>query len=145
MKAALLYVDFGTSYLRLRYPDIHRLDYFHDVRLDKSEANHVVQSILGWRLPPDCYTTWRADCDFAELKNYMFMRACGATYTDGYMSNLIRAGQMTREEALSQLHNGSYISWNRIHRVLRTLGMPEDALLPEDSAVPTVLSRRTKG
>ena len=97
------------------------------------------------RLPPDCYTTWRADCDFAELKNYMFERACGATYTNGYLSNLIRADQMTREKALAQLHNGSYISWNRIQRVLRTLGMPEDTLLPEDKTVPTILFRRIKG
>ncbi len=126
-RAALLYVDFGTSYLRLRYPEIQRVDYFHSTTLDEVEANHVVKSILDWRLPPDCYTTWRADCDFAELKNYMFEKVCGATYTDGFFSNLIRAGQMTREEALSQLHDGSYISRNRMRRVLRTLGTPEDS------------------
>jgi len=127
-KASLLYVDFGTSYLRLRYPEIERVDYFHDTTLNESEANRIVTSMLGWSLPPDCYTTWRADCDFAELKNYMFERVCGATYTDGFFSNLIRSGQMTREKAISQLHDGTYISWNRIRRVLDTLNLPQDAI-----------------
>jgi len=129
-KSALLYLDFGTSYLRMRYPEIQRVDYFHTVSLNESEANRVVSSVLGWTLPPDCTTTWRADCDFADLKNYMFEKVCGATYTDGYLSNLIRAGQMTREDALSQLHNGSYISWNRVRRALHIMGLPEDTIRP---------------
>lgn len=129
---ALLYMDFHTSFLRLRYAGINRVDYFHHAVLSEAEANATVQEELGWRLPPDCTTTWRADCDFAEVKNYMYEKVCGATYTDGFFSNLIRAGLMSREEAVAKLRNGSYISRPRVIRALEVLGLSGSTLPASD-------------
>jgi hypothetical protein len=54
----------------------------------------------------------------------MFYKTTGATYTEAMLSNLIRDGQITREEALKQLGSGLGISWIKIERALDKMGLP---------------------
>jgi hypothetical protein len=41
-------------------------------------------------------------------------------------------GQMRREDALALMQDGSYTSWPRLRRALRTLDLPEDTIRPPD-------------
>ena len=125
-KAALLYLTPFSAYLQARYPDILRVDYFFHAAWDEDEVNRVIHEELGWELPPDCVGTWKADCEFAEMKNYMFHKMHGATYLDGFLSNMIRAGELSREEALFMIENRPVYSAPRLQRVLKQLDLPPD-------------------
>lgn len=77
-KASLLYVNQYTIFLRLRYPTIHRFDFFHYADWDEEEIGKTLR-ILGWRLPEGCNSTWRADCVFEAVKNTAFKKKLGFT------------------------------------------------------------------
>lgn len=124
VKVSLLYITLHTPYLRLRYRDIYCVDYFFHTEWNEADCVKTIQSKLGWELPPGCLGTWKADCDFADVKNYMFYKATGATYAETMLSNLIRDGQITREEALKRLGKSSGVSWVKIKRALDKMGLP---------------------
>ncbi len=122
-KASVLYLDPHTPYLRMRYSGIKSFEYFYHQSWSESECERIIQEELGWELPPGCWTTWRADCDFAELKNFMFYDTIGATYTDALYSNMIREGQITREEAMRRLAENPMFSRERMIRALEEMGL----------------------
>jgi len=126
LKASALYLTLYTPYLRLRYPGIFRFDYFFHRDWNEAECVRTIQQELGWRLPPNCADTWRADCTFADAKNYMFYKTVGATYLDVFLSNLIRAGQITRDQAVARLKADAAAPWRRAKEALAVLGVPPD-------------------
>ena len=112
-------------YLRLRYPDIYRFDYYHFADWDETEI-HAVLTSLGWKLPFGCTSTWRADCVFEAVKNTAFKSRLGFTYPHAMFSNLIRGGKMTREDAFVRLEKEG-ISEPRLLEALKLCGLPENA------------------
>lgn len=128
--AALAYINPHTPYLRLCYRDIVRLDYFNHTRYDEQECIRVITNELGWELPPGAHSYWRADCSMAELKNLMFKQLVGASYVDTYLSNLVRAGEISRDEALRRLAIEGTPSPQRLAHVSATLGVQVHRLMP---------------
>ncbi len=126
--AALLYLNPHTPYLRFRYPNTHCLDYFHYAPWVESDCVETIQTQLGWQSSPDAVDTWKSDCDFANLKNYMFYKMYGATYNDALYSNLIRDGQMTRGEAISRIQAGAGLSVERINKAMQTMRLSMDMI-----------------
>ncbi len=122
-KASILYLNNRTLYLRLLYLNIKMLDYYYIAGYDEKEVIKFLSDI-GWEMPNNCNSTWRADCAFNELKNYMFMKKAGMTYIDAYLSNMIRAGILTREEALKRVKIEGKISKERIKEVCDILKIP---------------------
>ena len=127
-KASVLYINPHTPYLRLHYSDIVRIDYFRHTKYDESECNSVIISELGWCLPPGCNSYWRADCSMAELKNLLFQRTVGLSYMDAYLSNFLRSGEITRDEALSRLETEGRTSQYRLEHAIRVLGVGRNFL-----------------
>lgn len=126
--ASMLYVNPHTPYLQLRYNDIHRLDFFHYEPWSENECVKTIRDHLDWRVDSHAVETWKADCEFAHLKNYMFLKQYGATYNDALYSNLIRAGQLTREEAKERIRAGAGLSIECIHRVMSIMGLSKDLI-----------------
>jgi hypothetical protein len=124
-KASIIYVNQYTVYLRIRYPEIQRFDYYHSAEWDENQI-HAVLKNLDWKLPPGCNSTWRADCVFEAVKNTAFKNQLGFTYAEAMYSNLIRAGKITREEALNRLEKET-ISEPRLQKALELCGLPPDA------------------
>ena len=127
-KAALLYLSPLSAYLQLRYPDVRRIQYFFHAPWIESEVDRVIRDELGWELTPDTRGTWKADCEFVEMKQYMFHKMFGVTYTDGLLSNLIRSGQLTRQQALARVEGQTIYSEPRMERAVKRLGLPDDFL-----------------
>jgi hypothetical protein len=124
-KASVLYVNQYTIFLRLRYSNIYRFDYFHFADWDEDNICEVLKA-MDWKLPPGCNSTWRADCVFEAVKNSAFKERLGFTYTQAMYSNLIRAGKVNRETALKRLSIEG-ISEPRLHEALKLCGLPSDA------------------
>lgn len=124
-RASVLYVNQYTVYLKLRYPDIFRFDYYHFADWDESEILKVLHE-LNWKLPQGCNSTWRADCTFEAVKNTAFKNSLGFTYTQALYSNLIRSGKISREEALKRVEKEE-ISAHKLHEALKMCGLPENS------------------
>jgi hypothetical protein len=127
--ASVLYVNQYTVFLRLRYPDIFRFDFYHFADWDEKKITEVLKNI-GWRLPQGCNSTWRADCVFEAVKNTAFKKQLGFTYAQAMYSNLIRGGKISRKNALSRLEKEG-ISEPRLHEALKLCGLPENAFNSE--------------
>lgn len=122
-KASLLYLHPHMPYLRLRFPDISVFNYFSHIDWDEKACNEALDEV-GWKLPSGCKSTWKSDCIFAELKNYMFQKSAGLTYVDALFSNMIRHRILTREEALERCRKEGRISEERFAELERILKLP---------------------
>jgi hypothetical protein len=122
-RASLLYVNQYTLFMRLRYARIHRFDYYYYAAWEERRVEAALRE-LAWRLPEGCVTSWRADCLFEAVKNAAFRRQLGYTYTHALYSNMIRAGQLTREEALARLAHEA-ASEPRLEAALSILNLPK--------------------
>jgi hypothetical protein len=125
VQASLMYVHTHTPYLRLRYPGIQAIEYFYYSPWRQEECEKALAE-LGWELPPGCNSTWKSDCSFAEFKNLAFKRMTGLTYLDAFMSNMVRAGAVDREEALRRLKVEGVVSEKRLQDVCATLDLPPE-------------------
>jgi hypothetical protein len=123
--ASIPYINQYSIYLRLRYPSIARYDYYHYADWDEGSVSSVLRD-LHWKLPDGCISTWRADCVFEAVKNKAFQSCLGFTYTEALLSNLIRAGKITRELAMIRLRK-ERISEARLEVALKICGMPPDS------------------
>jgi tRNA(Ile)-lysidine synthase TilS/MesJ len=101
IKASLLYCNQYAPYLKLRYHQITPYDFFHYYDWDETEMNSILKK-LGWMMPEGCVSTWRADCEFEEVKNYMFMQSVGISHIHSLYSNLARENKISREDSISR-------------------------------------------
>ena len=127
IKASIMYVSPHTPFLRVRYPSIEAFEYFYFAEWNEKELETVLLT-LGWVLPPNCKTIWKSDCCFAELKNLMFRKMTGASYLDGFLSNMVRAGVLTRNEALKRLDIQGGASVERIAEACDVLKLSREQL-----------------
>jgi hypothetical protein len=121
--ASILYLNPHTPYLRMRYSHIKMMEYYYIAGYDEKAVIKFLSDV-GWEMPENCNSTWRADCSFNEIKNYIFKQEKGVTYTDAYLSNMIRVGVLTREEALKRVEVEGQISPDRLKEVCDILNIP---------------------
>ncbi len=129
-KSSILYITPDTPYLRLRYPNIDTMQYYHYTQYDENAVIGFLNDI-GWKIPQNCNSTWRADCSFNELKNFMFKKTSNMTYIDSYLSNMVRSGLISREEALKRAEKEGAISFDRLKEVCNILDIPIKEFFPK--------------
>lgn len=117
----LMSLDGHTRYLEWRYPDIEKHGYFWCYPYNEKEIDEILRE-LGWTKANDNKSPWRFDCEIDSLKNYLFNKLVGASEKEDLFSKNIRAGLMTREEALSRLDEGE-VNLEIVERVLGRVGM----------------------
>jgi hypothetical protein len=123
IQASIMYICPHTAYLRLRYPEILTLEYFCFGDWVEKESEEALRH-LGWKLPPGCNSTWKSDCSFAELKNYMFQKMTGVSYMDAFLSNMVREGIINRNEALRRIKVEGRVSVERLIDAFETMELP---------------------
>ena len=79
--------------------------FIHYIRWKEDEIVSTIERELGWNKNPNVETTWRGDCDIALLKSYLYKKTLGFNDHDYTLSCLVRAGDISREEALERLNN----------------------------------------
>jgi len=133
-QASVMYISPYTPYLRFRYPNISILEYFYFAEWNEAQCEKALQE-LGWELPSGCKSTWKSDCSFTELKNSMFRKMTGITYMDAFISNMVRAGILSREEALRRIEVEGKLSPERISEACKILELPAQlsALFEQDA------------
>jgi len=117
----LMSLDGDTPYLRWKYPDVAKNGYFWCYPYNESEINRTLED-LRWEKAKDNKSPWRFDCEIDSLKNYIYQRLVGATEKEDMFSKSIRAGLMTREEAVGRLEEAN-VNIDIVERVLERVGM----------------------
>ena len=127
VKASVMYMSPHTPFIRSAYPNITCFEYFYHADWDETECNQALKE-QGWELPPHAHSYWRADCTFAEIKNLMFRKMTGMTYMDAFLSNMVRAGVLSREEALKRVEIEGKPSPERLLECYKVLDLPEKCI-----------------
>jgi hypothetical protein len=91
------------SYLTTKYPTVKPIMFYEYENWDPTSIRKSIEANLGWKLPQEIKEDWHSDCDFNVFKEYMFQKMLGVSYTDAHLSNQIRYGYLTREEAKAKL------------------------------------------
>jgi hypothetical protein len=113
----------GSPYLKLRYPSVQQLVFFEYWPWNPAEIYGILSNEAGWRKPTGIPDDWHSDCTFNVFKEFIFQSMLGVSYTDGFLSNQIRAGLITRDHALLQLADSKRFYAHALPRALEMTGL----------------------
>ncbi|MCP1716380.1 hypothetical protein J2T58_002261 [Methanocalculus alkaliphilus] len=86
---------YSTYVLKDAYINIY--DY---IPWNEEEVVSLLRTTYDWEIAPDTTTTWRIGDGKADFYNYVYYNVAGFSEIDTFRSNQVRAGAITREEAL---------------------------------------------
>jgi hypothetical protein len=89
-----------------------------------------------WETSPDTPSTWRIGDGTVPFYNYIYHTVAGFTENDTFRSNQIRAGMITREEALRLLEVENYPRFESIFWYCDTIGVDPDRAFRVINAIP---------
>lgn len=93
----------SSAFLRARYPSVKALMFYSYERWNPGLILDTIKAKLDWQTPQEIKEDWHTDCVFNVFKEYMFQKMYGVSYTDSHLSNQIRHGYISREEAWQKL------------------------------------------
>jgi glutamine---fructose-6-phosphate transaminase (isomerizing) len=73
---------------------------FNYINWDEQEIFTLLRNEYDWELSPDTPSSWRIGDGTAAFYNYIYYTVAGFTEIDGFRSNQIREGMVTRDDAL---------------------------------------------
>ncbi len=73
---------------------------YHYIRWDEREIVGTIRREYDWEVAPDTTSTWRIGDWTAAFYNYIYLTIAGWTEDEVMLSNMIREGDKTREQAL---------------------------------------------
>ena len=85
------------------FKKIDYLQVFDYVPWQENEVLGNLQKYYGWESSTETKSTWRIGDASAPFYNYLYFYFAGFTENDVYLSNLIRDGQISRDQALIRL------------------------------------------
>lgn len=113
----------SSPFLKWRFPSVEQLLLFDYWPWNPSEIYSTLSRETAWKKPEDCPNDWHSDCTFNIFKEYLFQSMLGVSYTDGFLSNQIRAGILTRDKALRELAESKRYFATALGEALRRVGL----------------------
>jgi len=105
-----------------------KTDYFHlfdYYTWDEKEINDTLK-VYNWETARDTQSTWRIGDGTAAFYNYVYHRTAGFSEHDTFRSNQIRAGQITRQDALNLIEEENRPRYENIKWYLDAVGVDFD-------------------
>lgn len=112
-----------SKYLAYRFPMLEQIFFFEYVEWNADQILERLRERTPWTLPASVRSDWHSDCVFNVFKEYMFEKMYGVSYTDGFLSNQIRHGLITRERALELLRESKEFYDSLLMPALETVGL----------------------
>ena len=131
-------LDTFAAYLIYYLLPIHK-DYimFDDyIRWNEETIIGTLLREYDWETSPDTPSTWRIGDGTVPFYNYIYHTVAGFTENDTFRSNQIRAGMITREEALRLLEVENYPRFESIFWYCDTIGVDPDRAFRVINAIP---------
>jgi hypothetical protein len=119
-----------SKYLALRYPSVTQVYFYDHIDWNPRVIVDALTSRARW-VRPDTPDDWRSDCSLNAFKEFMFQTTLGASYTDAFLSNQVRYGVITRDQAWEKLKVSKRYYAAEVPRVLKSIGLEslQDELL----------------
>jgi hypothetical protein len=111
-----------SSYLKNRYPEITPVFFYEYIDWNADVILNYIKENAGWKIPGE-KEDWHSDCLFNFFKEYMFLSMLGVSYTDAFLSNQIRHGLLSRDEAMRKLIESKHSNAVGIYEAMDVLGI----------------------
>lgn len=110
---------FLSSYA-LKHDFVPLFDY---VKWDETEVIETLTRDYNWELATDTKSTWRIGDGTAAFYNYIYYTMAGFTEHDTFRSHQIRAGAISRDEALRRVREDNAPRWQSMEWYARVIGI----------------------
>jgi len=111
------------------FKKIDYLQVFDYVPWQEDEVLGNLQKRYGWESSTETKNTWRIGDASAPFYNYLYYYFAGFTENDVYLSNLIRDGQISRQQALIRLQGDNLPNALGFYRYCELIGLDASTVL----------------
>jgi glutamine---fructose-6-phosphate transaminase (isomerizing) len=108
----------------------HYLPWFED------EIVGTIRREYDWEVATDTTTTWRIGDGTAAFYNYIYGTMAGFTEDEAMLSNMVREGHLTRDEAMRRGREYSKPRWASIREYAQLIGFSAEEALQIINAAP---------
>ena len=105
------------------FKKIDYLQVFDYVPWQENEVLGTLQKHYGWESSTETKNTWRIGDASAPFYNYLYYYFAGFTENDVYLSNLIRDGQISRDQALIRLQEDNMPNPTGFYKYCELIGL----------------------
>jgi glucosamine--fructose-6-phosphate aminotransferase (isomerizing) len=91
-----------------------------------------------WEVSNDTKSTWRIGDGTASFYNYIYYRVAGFSENDTLRSNMVRSGQITRDEALEKSYTDNLPRFDSIKWYCDTIGIDFNDTIRLINMIPTL-------
>lgn len=107
----------------------HKTDYasiylFKYIAWDEQKILDTITRELKWRIPDKMSSSWRSDCKVNVIRQFLYKELLGFTKNEELLSQLIRAGVLTREDAISRLVKENQTDPELLAEILADIDFP---------------------
>ncbi len=102
---------------------IHYYDY---IKWNETDILKTIQEKLNWESPPDTVQTWRTDDATSPWYNFLYYSMTGFTENDELLSNMVREGMISREDALLRVEQENKPRYEEIKKYLKMVNVDID-------------------
>jgi len=117
-----LAVNPEATYLKRKFPKVIPVLFFHYHNWEPKLIKEYIKAKVDWKFPDD-KEDWHSDCLFHYFKEYMFISMYGTSYLEAFLSNQIRYGIISKEEALLKIEESKLTNSTGILNALETLNL----------------------
>lgn len=103
--------------------------FYNYIHWDEKFIEETLKNDAHWTLSTQGVSTWRSDCLLAFLKGYLHKHTLGYNEQSGLISNLIRDGQISREEALARVTRVQSVPEEYIRELLEKTGVDFNSMV----------------
>ena len=111
------------------FKKIDYLQVFDYVPWQENEVLGNLEKHYGWENSTETKNTWRIGDASAPFYNYLYFYFAGFTENDVYLSNLIRNGQISRQQALIRLQEDNLPNAAGFYRYCELIGLDPRTVL----------------
>ena len=116
-------VDSMAGLYSYYFKKIDYLQVFDYVPWQESEVLGNLQKHYGWESSAETKNTWRIGDASAPFYNYLYFYFAGFTENDVYLSNLIRDGQISRNQGLIRLQEDNLPNPTGFYKYCELIGL----------------------
>lgn len=109
---------------------------YHYLEWKEDEIVGTIRREYDWEVATDTTTTWRIGDGTAAFYNYIYWTIAGFTEDDSMLSNMVREGHLTREEAMIRSVEYAKPRWPSIREYAQLIGFSAEEALQIINAAP---------
>jgi glutamine---fructose-6-phosphate transaminase (isomerizing) len=109
---------------------------YHYLEWKEEQIVGTIRREYDWEIATDTTTTWRIGDGTAAFYNYIYGTIAGFTEDDSMLSNMVREGHLTREEAMIRSVEYAKPRWPSIREYAQLIGFSAEEALQVINAAP---------